>query len=225
MSNDFGMKLKNTRLRMGLSLRDVSDKIGITDSRLSRLENGDDDSGDWKTAGDIGNLIKLLGLGPEFALAIMGFENPCSLLKENMKNKQNIPKTSFRLGELFCGPGGLAWGATHADIGDDDYRIVHEWANDYDEATCNTYRNNICPDDPESVVCEDVHTLDIPSLGAIDALAFGFPCNDFSVVGEQLGFKGKFGPLYSYGVKTLEIYKPKWFLAENVGGLTSANEG
>ena len=23
----------------------------------------------------------------------------------------------FRLGELFCGPGGLAWGATHADIG------------------------------------------------------------------------------------------------------------
>ena len=39
----------------------------------------------------------------------------------------------FRLGELFCGPGGLAWGATHADIGLPDYGIVHEWANDYDE--------------------------------------------------------------------------------------------
>ena len=23
----------------------------------------------------------------------------------------------FRLGELFCGPGGLAWGAMNADIG------------------------------------------------------------------------------------------------------------
>ena len=23
----------------------------------------------------------------------------------------------FKLGELFCGPGGIAWGATHADIG------------------------------------------------------------------------------------------------------------
>ena len=23
----------------------------------------------------------------------------------------------FRLGELFCGPGGISWGATHADIG------------------------------------------------------------------------------------------------------------
>ena len=36
----------------------------------------------------------------------------------------------FKLGELFCGPGGLAWGATHADIGDPEYKIVHEWAND-----------------------------------------------------------------------------------------------
>ena len=67
--------------------------------------------------------------------------------------------------------------------------------------------------------------MDIDSLGEIDALAFGFPCNDFSVVGEQKGFDGKFGPLYSYGVKVLKKYKPKWFLAENVGGLKSANEG
>ena len=38
----------------------------------------------------------------------------------------------FRLGELFCGPGGIAWGATHADIANPDFRIVHQWANDYD---------------------------------------------------------------------------------------------
>ena len=131
----------------------------------------------------------------------------------------------FKLGELFCGPGGLAYGAIHAKIEDPQYRIVHEWANDYDEPTCRTYTRNICPDEPESVICEDVHFLELEGLGAIDALAFGFPCNDFSVVGEQLGFKGKFGPLYTYGVKTLEIFKPLWFLAENVGGLQSANDG
>ena len=131
----------------------------------------------------------------------------------------------FRLGELFCGPGGLACGAVNAAIEDTEYKIVHKWANDYDESTCRTYTKNICPEDPESVICEDVHFLPIEELGAIDALAFGFPCNDFSVVGEQLGFKGKFGPLYTYGVKALEIYKPMWFLAENVGGLQSANEG
>lgn len=131
----------------------------------------------------------------------------------------------FRLGELFCGPGGLAWGATHADIGVPGFGIVHAWANDYDRATCDTYIRNICPDAPETVICGDVRHLDIDALGPIDALAFGFPCNDFSVIGEQKGFSGTFGPLYSYGVKVLLRHEPKWFLAENVGGLRSANDG
>lgn len=133
--------------------------------------------------------------------------------------------TKFRLGELFCGPGGLALGAVKARISDPNYRIVHEWANDYDLDTCNTYRRNICPYDRESVVYGDVRELNIDNLGEIDALAFGFPCNDFSVVGEQKGFAGEYGPLYTYGVKVLKKYKPLWFLAENVGGLKSANEG
>ena len=131
----------------------------------------------------------------------------------------------FTLGELFCGPGGLAYGATQARIQDPAYGIVHKWANDYDQSTCDTYTYNICPKDPESVICGDVRKLDLAALGPIDALAFGFPCNDFSIVGEQKGFDGTFGPLYSYGVKVLELYKPMWFLAENVGGLKSANEG
>lgn len=131
----------------------------------------------------------------------------------------------FRLGELFCGPGGLAYAAKTAKVEGCNFKIKHTWANDYDQDTCNTYIRNICPDNPDSVVCGDVRKLDIASLGKIDALAFGFPCNDFSVVGEQKGFDGVFGPLYSYGVKALEIYKPMWFLAENVGGLKSANEG
>lgn len=131
----------------------------------------------------------------------------------------------FRLGELFCGPGGLAWGAMKASISNPAYKIVHQWANDYDQDTCNTYSYNICPNNEDSVICGDVRKLDIDSLSEIDALAFGFPCNDFSVVGEQKGFDGTFGPLYSYGVKVLKKHKPMWFLAENVGGLKSANDG
>ncbi|SCP99948.1 DNA cytosine methyltransferase [Anaerobium acetethylicum] len=138
-------------------------------------------------------------------------------------NKSEIKE--FRLGELFCGPGGLALAATTAQIDDSEYKIVHKWANDYDLDTCNTYRRNICPDDPDSVLCGDVRKLNIEQLGDIDALAFGFPCNDFSLVGEQKGFDGTFGPLYTYGVKVLKRYQPLWFLAENVGGLRSANDG
>jgi len=133
--------------------------------------------------------------------------------------------TTFKLGELFCGPGGIAYGATTAAIENIDFKIIHEWATDYDADTCETYRHNICPDAPDTVICGDVRKLDIDLLTPINALAFGFPCNDFSVVGEQKGFNGKFGPLYQYGVKVLKKFQPKWFLAENVGGLRSANEG
>lgn len=134
----------------------------------------------------------------------------------------------FRLGELFCGPGGIAGGATTANINNPEWGISHQWANDYDQDTCNTYIRNICPNRPESVICDDIRKLDFNKLyevGDIEALAFGFPCNDFSIVGEQKGFNGKFGPLYSYGVKVLHDKHPDWFLAENVGGLQSANEG
>lgn len=136
----------------------------------------------------------------------------------------NIMPT-YKMGELFCGPGGLAYGALNAKIKNEDFSIKHAWANDYDEATCNTYAHNICNDNNESVICCDVRKLDIDNLPPFNALSFGFPCNDFSVVGEQKGFDGVFGPLYSYGVKVLKKYNPLWFLAENVGGLKSANDG
>lgn len=137
---------------------------------------------------------------------------------------------NYRLGELFCGPGGIALGAINAKarFNGGFCTITHAWATDYDSDTCDTYRKNICPENPESVVCHDIRTLDYEILAAIseiDGLAFGFPCNDFSVVGEQKGIHGNFGPLYLYGVKALKMFRPKWFFAENVGGLRNANDG
>ncbi len=139
----------------------------------------------------------------------------------------------FKLGELFCGPGGIGLGAKLARVIADieSYCIVHAWATDYDKDSCDTYRRNICPDAPQTVVCKDIRDLaknnyaELEKISAIDGLAFGFPCNDFSVVGEQKGIDGVYGPLYSYGVKALKKFRPKWFLAENVGGLRNSNEG
>jgi DNA (cytosine-5)-methyltransferase 1 len=134
---------------------------------------------------------------------------------------------NFRLGELFCGPGGIAVGARDSGFIHEGkkYSITHEWANDYDQDTCSTYAKNICPNNSETVICQDVRKLEIKNLSAIDALAFGFPCNDFSIVGEQKGINGNYGPLYSYGIKVLKKFKPSFFLAENVGGLRNANDG
>lgn len=137
----------------------------------------------------------------------------------------------FKLGEIFCGPGGIAYAAKNSKVvskkGEKLY-IEHAWATDYDNDTCQTFAKNIFSKKNNSVICEDIRKLDFSKLrkiSNIDGLAFGFPCNDFSTVGEQKGVKGKFGPLYSYGIKALKHFKPIWFLAENVGGLKSANEG
>lgn len=132
----------------------------------------------------------------------------------------------YKLGELFCGPGGLACGALRSKSNDGTLSVTHAWANDYDYDTCQTYTNNICPDAPETVHHGDVRELDIDSLGDIDAFAYGFPCNSFSHVGEHKGIANeKFGQLYWYGIEVLKKYQPKWFVAENVSGIRSAGSG
>lgn len=45
----------------------------------------------------------------------------------------------YKLGELFCGPGGLACGALRSKSNDGSQSITHAWANDYDYDTCQTY--------------------------------------------------------------------------------------
>ena len=134
--------------------------------------------------------------------------------------------TRFKLAEFFSGPGGMGYGASISKVKDSS--IEHAWATDYDQDSCNTYKRNIKSND---VYCEKIENffnlVDKKKiiLPKFDCFAYGFPCNDFSNVGEHLGFKGKFGPLYSYGVELINRYHPKWFVAENVGGIKSSNEG
>lgn len=131
----------------------------------------------------------------------------------------------FSMGELFSGPGGMALGAHSAAKKFTNIELRHAWANDYDQDTCNTYLRNIPGASSDSVHCEDVRNLDVTKLKKIDGFAFGFPCNDFSTVGKAKGLDGKFGPLYTHGVRVLNFHNPKWFVAENVSGLSSSNEG
>lgn len=139
--------------------------------------------------------------------------------------KQEI---TFKLAELFCGPGGLSLGAMSAIVADPKgitYKVKPVWANDIDPDACRTYARNIHGGNAKMIVCAPVESVDFNHIPAFNALAFGFPCNDFSIVGEQKGFNGKYGPLYTYGVKAISLHNPKWFIAENVSGLQSANNG
>lgn len=129
------------------------------------------------------------------------------------------PIRKYRLGELFAGAGGMALGASqarHADAG-----FVHVWANDIDADACRTLERNV-KFPPGGIVRCPVEELDFGQLPSIDGLAFGFPCNDFSLVGERNGIHGRFGGLYRWGIRALRYFQPLFFVAENVSGLASS---
>jgi DNA (cytosine-5)-methyltransferase 1 len=146
------------------------------------------------------------------------------------KHKTRKHPKIVRLGEFFSGPGGFALGAKMAALGK-PINLKHSWAVEADANSCQTYIQNILkgkssvkrPD--KIVINQRVENISIKSLSGIDIFAFGFPCNDFSQVGERKGTDGKFGPLYEWGAKVLDSKKPKVFVAENVGGIRSANDG
>jgi DNA (cytosine-5)-methyltransferase 1 len=130
----------------------------------------------------------------------------------------------YRIGELFAGGGGLGLGAHLANVRGPHatlYRCEPVWANDRNRWAMQTYAHNL----PGQTICADVRELQMEALPPIDGLLFGFPCNDFSVVGENKGLEGSYGGLYRHGIRALLTHRPSWFLAENVSGLERANEG
>lgn len=135
------------------------------------------------------------------------------------------------LGELFSGPGGIAIGAELANEAIKEFsntKFMHGWAVDYHDETVATYRCNVEGATEKTAIVSDVRDItakQLAKISKIDGFAYGFPCNDFSLVGEHKGIDGTFGPLYSYGIPILNEFNPKFFIAENVGGIRSANEG
>lgn len=151
------------------------------------------------------------------------------MLLESQRNHLQQTETSdtshanscYRVGELFSGAGGLSLGGHLASIGSSGFR--HIWVNDIDPDSCRTISENLSIP-PEHVYCCPVESLDMSELKRVDGMAFGFPCNDFSVVGERQGIQGKFGGLYRWCVKALQTLQPTFFVAENVGGMASSGK-
>lgn len=128
---------------------------------------------------------------------------------------------TIKFGELFSGPGGMSLGLQLA-AQENFVKLEHRWAVEIDKDAVATYSKNF----PHSKVeLGDIRGVDLAGLAPVNGMAFGFPCNDFSVVGEQRGTDGHYGPLYKYCVRAVQLHEPDWFVAENVGGIRSANAG
>jgi DNA (cytosine-5)-methyltransferase 1 len=142
--------------------------------------------------------------------------------------KKSQKKKVFTVGEMYSGPGGIgvALSKTTLKTNQSDFSFEHSWATDYDADTVKTYKNNLLVNKPDAIsICADIKDVVLHDLPMTDGFLYGFPCNDFSLVGESKGLKGKFGGLYKYGVEYIDYANPLFIFAENVSGISSANSG
>lgn len=118
--------------------------------------------------------------------------------------------------ELFAGAGGLALGLELAGI----HTVEHI---EIDKTCCETLRKNR----PNwKVTNQDISCVDFSKYkGKIDIVTGGFPCQAFSYAGKKLGFDDIRGTLFYEFARCVKEVQPTIFLAENVRGLISHDEG
>ena len=115
---------------------------------------------------------------------------------------------------LFSGAGGLDLGFIMAG-----HTIV--WANDLFEDAVSTYEKNI----GRHIVQKDIKDVSVSDIPEADIIIGGFPCQGFSVANTKRNEKDERHSLYKELIRAIEAKKPKFFLAENVKGLTNLSGG
>ncbi len=135
---------------------------------------------------------------------------------------------------LFTGCGGLDLGFVggftfmNKLYPKSNFEII--WANDIDKPSCQTFSNYFDHD----IVCGDITQIldgnpnsffDKPLPEHADIVIGGFPCQDFSHAGKRKGFNAKRGLLYQSMCEVVRRTKPILFVAENVKGLTTMDDG
>ena len=94
---------------------------------------------------------------------------------------------------------------------------------DNDKYCCDTLSKNR----PNwNVICSDVSKVDFkPYKGKINIVTGGFPCQAFSYAGKKLGFEDTRGTLFYEFARCVKETEPIIFVAENVRGLISHDNG
>lgn len=133
-----------------------------------------------------------------------------------------IPNRTYNSVELFAGAGGLALGLEKSGF--------HEQALvEIDKYAAETLRRNrphwnVLEQDVISIANSGIKNY-LPAGMDIDFVSGGYPCQAFSYAGHKLGLEDVRGTMFYYFAQIVDELKPKVFLAENVKGLVTHDNG
>lgn len=114
---------------------------------------------------------------------------------------------------LFSGCGGLDLGFERSG-----FNVV--WANEYNKKIWKTYEYN----HPKTVLDKrSIVDIDSEEIPKVDGIIGGPPCQSWSIAGSMGGIEDNRGKLFYEYIRVLRDRNPKFFLAENVPGITYKN--
>ncbi|MFV0518384.1 MAG: DNA (cytosine-5-)-methyltransferase [Aminipila sp.] len=204
---------------------ELAEKLGVTKNQLSVILSAK--SNPLKS--NYQKLCDVLGVEP------MDIMVPKNKIEKNRKKKvvsaskleyvdvKNVrANRQYNSVELFAGAGGLALGLELA--GFQAQGLV-----EIDKHAAQTLRENR----PNwNVIEEDIVKVSengiknyLPKNCNIDFVSGGYPCQAFSYAGHKLGLEDVRGTMFFYFAKIIKDLNPKAFLAENVKGLTTHDNG
>ena len=108
---------------------------------------------------------------------------------------------------LFSGAGGMDLGFRRAGV-----EVV--WANDFNEAACDTYRRNF----GDEIRCGSIMDFDYATLPDCELVFGGPPCQGFSVAGKMDPDDPRSRLVFEFQ-KVVAARRPRWFVMENVAAL------
>lgn len=123
------------------------------------------------------------------------------------------PRQRLRCIDLFCGIGGFHVAADRLGL-----EVV--FACDIDEEARAAYRHNFGLEPMGDIV--PLRVEDVPDH---DLLFAGFPCQPFSIIGSQRGFKDPRGTLFFEVARIVKAKRPRGIVLENVKQLATAQHG
>lgn len=144
----------------------------------------------------------------------------CNTYIENAR--KNVSDDSLKMIDLFCGAGGLSLGFTQEGF-------VTSLANDIQDCCVDTYAHNHPETPRDHIVLGDIKdvikNLDELMAGrSVDIVVGGPPCQGFSMANRQRLIDDPRNYLYKSYVEVVEKVHPKFFVMENVKGMSSVAE-
>jgi len=121
---------------------------------------------------------------------------------------------NLKMIDLFAGTGAFSYVA-------EKYNIKCIYANDIEKCSKIIYNLNHV----NKLTHDDINNINIKKIGKHDILCAGFPCQPFSIAGNQKGFKDKRSNVFWTLLRIIKYYKPKIVILENVKNLQTHNKG